>query len=306
MHRIAVLLCLLLVALGVAAWGSPLPAGTLAVVVDDGNNLRAFGGPDYRRASVFETLGRGIALRVLRQEGTWSEVETRNGTRGWIHSACLVPAPVYLNDPRNRDDVRCAGEYSRVFDVVPGPGQARVRVELADVATFDGGGGRLLVRDAAGKTLWRGPGVDIFATMDRWSPLFYFCSPIGIYWPSVIGDIDGDGFAEIVATGPQSDVSVSAYTIARWDGRAFHVVRRGDALVETPPGSGRFVWTRHNGAFDDARWIMDVKGLDADGTARASVYEYGPNLPVRFGLARVRFDRDGARLLSWITPLRGS
>ena len=302
---------LLFVLVLLAAWPPTLycasfPPGALAVVVDNGNNLRAFGGPGYAAAPILGVLDKGQAVTVLRQQGNWSEIATPDNRRGWINSACLVPAARYLADPRNSQDVSCPGDYPRQFTATLDPAHPGARIAVEDVPTLFGGSGRLAVADGSGRLLWRGPLPDVFRDPATADPLVYFCSPTGAFWPSVIGDVDGDGLAEIVANDPQSDVSVSTFTLARWTGQAFAVVRRHESLVETPPGSNRYRWTPPRDGFADARWIMGVKALHDDGTVTATVYEYGPNLPVRFGLARLRLDAQGATLLEWIEPLRES
>lgn len=306
MSRMLVSLVLLLLALPLAALADAFPPGSPAVVADDGNNLRAQGGPGYQNSKILNTLGKGVQVRVLRQEGAWSEVVVGQSERGWVNSKCLIPVAQYLADPKNRDDVHCPADYVRRFTVDLDRDHAAAVVTLADVATLSGGGGQLVVKDAAGAPLWRGPVADTLEAPDKWNPLFYFCSPGGVYWPSVIGDIEHDGFAEIVAANAQSDVSVSSFTVARWNGKAFAMVRDNESLLESPIGSGRFVWQKWGNASKDARWIMEMKKLESDGRVVADIFEYGPTLPLRFGTAQLRFDQTGATLLRWIIPLHAS
>jgi len=305
---IKTLACLWLLLL---AYPLPLSAhtfapGSLAVVADDGNNLRAQGGPDYKTARILFTLNKGTQVQVLRQEGNWTEVRVGQEERGWVHSKCLIPVEQYLSDPRNKDEVFCPGDYARRFQADLDKDHKQALVLLDDVPTLSGGGGRLVIKDAAGAVLWRGPAPAPKDPMEKWSPLFYFCSPAGVYWPSLIGDIDNDGFAEIVATDAQSDVSVSSFTLARWNGKAFSIIRQGDSLVESAPDSGRYVWNKWQGAYRNARWIMNIDAIEPNGTVSADVYEYGPTLPLRFGKARIKLDAQGATLVRWVTPLGAS
>jgi hypothetical protein len=306
MIRILVSLTVLLLAFPLAGAAGVIPPGGMAVVADDGNNLRAQGGPGYKDSKILHTLNKGVPVRVLRQEGAWSEVVVGQTQRGWINSKCLVPVAQYLSDPGNKADVYCPGDYARRFPAALDRDHAAAVVTLEDVPTLFGGGGRLVVKEATGAPLWRGPVGDMQAPPDKWDPLFYFCAADGVYWPSVIGDVDHDGFAEIMAANAQSDVSVSSFTMARWNGKAFAVVRDGESLVESPPDSGRFVWQKWGNANKDARWIMRLQKLDADGSILADIFEYGPKLPLRFGTARVRFDQNGATLLRWTIPLHAS
>jgi hypothetical protein len=72
-----------------SAWAC---AGT-AVVADDGNNLRAWGGDRYGSAPILLVLNQGDQVRVWDQKGKWTQVTTPEGIDGWVHSACLKNAP---------------------------------------------------------------------------------------------------------------------------------------------------------------------------------------------------------------------
>lgn len=72
----------------------PLQAAMInAVVRDDDNNLRAWGGENYREAPVLEILNRGDHVRVLEKRGPWVYVFTPEGYYGWINAGCLRAAP---------------------------------------------------------------------------------------------------------------------------------------------------------------------------------------------------------------------
>lgn len=265
--------------------------GQRAVVRDDGNNLREFGGANYKQARIIGVLDQGDVVTVHRREGKWSEVTTAAGVSGWVHGACLdllagaaLPAP--------REDV-CPEDLPRRFAVdLDGDGRLE-SVSLLDRPSADGGEALLEVRDAQNRVLWKGPGTE--------SPLLFHCRDWGIYWPSVIGDIDGDGRVELLAQEPQSDVSPSSFFLARWDGAAFRPVSQGWSLLESPSGSGRFVTMPYE--YDNApvTWIMDALALE-NGELRVSVYRF-TDKGVSAGTAMVRFEEQGARVLRWIEPL---
>jgi hypothetical protein len=72
----------------------PLPAAMInAVIRDDDNNLRAWGGENYRAAPVLEILNRGDHVRVWEKRGRWVYVSTPEGFYGWVNAGCLSPAP---------------------------------------------------------------------------------------------------------------------------------------------------------------------------------------------------------------------
>jgi hypothetical protein len=68
-------------------------APTNAVVKDDDNNLRAWGGKTHNKAPVLEILNRGDHVRVWNKRGQWAYVSTPEGFYGWVHVGCLRAVP---------------------------------------------------------------------------------------------------------------------------------------------------------------------------------------------------------------------
>lgn len=268
-------------------------ASRQAVVKDNGNNVRTAGGPRYMESRIIGVLNKGDRVTVHRQDGKWSEVTTPDGTRGWVHSACLAPVPSG-GAPSNSGLMRCPSDLPRRFSVdINGDGRKEM-IKLEDMPNAQGGDGRLAVFDAQGQLLWRGPvGED---------PLAFSCRDWGLYWPSLIGDVDGDGVAELIARQPQSDVSPSSFLLARWTLHGFKTVHRGWSLLEQPPGSGRFVSASPPGDGRPATWIMEFLSLQGDGEIRVSIYR-AVGGEVRTGTALVRLTMEGARLTRWLDPL---
>lgn len=271
------------------------------VVADDGNNLRASGGSDYQKAAVIAVLNRGDMVTVLSRQGKWANVRTEDGRAGWINAACLRAEAAYLNDPANRDFVMCPSDAIRTFPVIPKGRQGVASLVLRDIPSVLGGDAQATLTDASGNIVWRGPTQGAGA-----DPLVFFCRHIGFYWPQVVGDLDGDGAIEVLAQDPQSDVSVSSFTMTRFSHDLVpRVLFTGRGLVESPRGSGRFPWTDPDFPYRNVRWIMDIESAAPDGTLTVTVYEYGgpAGTDLRTGKARVRLEADGAYLVSYLSPL---
>lgn len=67
------------------------PYGSSLIVLADTLNLRECPG---KSCQVVALLYRGERIKVLTQDGVWSEIETKQGRTGWVASR-------YLGDPRN-------------------------------------------------------------------------------------------------------------------------------------------------------------------------------------------------------------
>lgn len=263
--------------LNVAGMCTPALAASQAIVRDDGNNLREFGGRNYKKARIIGVLNQGDVVTVHQQKGRWSEVTTESGVHGWVHSGCLKPLPQGRISGSVSGSVgsktpslqTCSVNMPRRFTAdLNGDGRPEF-ITLVDVPDAEGGGARLEVHDENNQLLWRGPdasGID--------GGLYFFCRDWGIYWPAVIGDIDGDGEVELLSQEPQSDVSPSTYFLARWMGNAFVPVSRGWALLEHPYGSGRFVQAQYTYSEKPVTWIMDVESLTRSGDLKVSIFSY--------------------------------
>ncbi len=134
-------------------------------------------------------------------------------------------------------------------------------------------------------------------------PLLFTCRDWGIYWPGAVGDLDGDGMVELIAQEPQSDVSPSSFILARWNGNSFELVSNGWSLLEHPLGSGIFHQEQYEYDGQPVTWIMDVKGVDSPGVARATIYSFGAQGNTLVGVAQVSMNEQGARILQWLEPL---
>ncbi len=84
------------------AWALAGPVEEAVRVKDNGNNLRAHGGPGYQQAAVLDTMNKGECLRVWNRSPGWAEVGLPDGRFGHIHENCLEPADASA-EPRPLD-----------------------------------------------------------------------------------------------------------------------------------------------------------------------------------------------------------
>lgn len=284
------------------------PPETSFIVVDDGNNLRQWGGADYAKAPILATLDALDEVGLLRREGRWAEVETRDGLRGWINAKCLAPRAAFLAQNADKGDSiisGCAEIRERTsFPLDPDGGGRQETLRL----TCEPGVGCSLftmnVVNAGGEVVFQGPSFGE-------SPLIFCLCDAGTYWPDLVGDLDGDGRIELLAEYGPSDVSVSSFYLGRWNGRGFDTLKNQVALLEDPARPGTFVYAPYpeGEGMSEARWIMSFQGPDADGRdsrIRGSVYQYkgdpAKGSDLYYGEAVFAPFKDGFRLESWTKP----
>jgi len=134
---------------------------------------------------------------------------------------------------------------------------------------------RLAVTDSAGATIWEGPELK-----DDTHPMIFGEWHFGVSMPQMAADIDDDGKIELVTPEPQSDVSPTWFRVLEWRQGRFYQSRSA-ALLETPKGSGKFVWTE--GEEYIGTWISKFIDQNLDGSFEVNVFTYdgGENVDVR-------------------------
>lgn len=160
--------------------------------------------------------------------------------------------------------------------------------------------GQLIVRDNEGKTLWQGPKV---RSLSGWELMPIFGGfPFGVSGIHLVGDIDGDGKAELVSNKPRSDVRPTDFRVFRWDGSAFVLVRTGE-LVQTAPSSGVYAWVQsnHPGVVGDQSRASWIDSLELSGkTLIGKIYLNDPYKGLMIGRASLIKDINGYKVESWI------
>lgn len=155
---------------------------------------------------------------------------------------------------------------------------------------------QLVVYDASGKALWKGP-----SKADPDNPLVFGEWHFGVSVPEIAADIDGDGAIELIAPAPQSDVSPTLFRILRWIDGAFSPVKQA-ALMESPSGSGTFLWSEAE--IWEGTWISSFVGINGDGSMQVNVTHYLSEEPMRTGKANVTVIEGGFQVRDWTTPLK--
>ena len=110
LRHIILVLCLVLVPALPALAGDAVNSGPVEVVVkDDNNNLRAFGGENYRQAPVLGRVDAGEHLWAWERTPGWAKVGLPDGRFGYVHDACLLevesPGAPGEPDPELRDRI---------------------------------------------------------------------------------------------------------------------------------------------------------------------------------------------------------
>lgn len=143
--------------------------------------------------------------------------------------------------------------------------------------------GQLLVLRRDGSMRWQGP-----RSTDFKNHLVFWGGIAGDTTLEAVGDFLGDGHGAVVVLEAQSDVRVEHFRVLRWNGKELTFVR-SEGLVETPEGSGHFVWDANSDP--RSRWISHIRRIISPGRLEVVVNAW-KDLAHR-KIAVVRADRSG-------------
>jgi hypothetical protein len=145
---------------------------------------------------------------------------------------------------------------------------------------------QLLVADDDGCILWEGPKV-----IDSDNDYIFGEWDFGISMPEYAGDIDKDGYVELLAPAPQGDVSPVYFRILKWrDGR--FVVQQPKVLMLTDAERSRLEWLNPAPSYTGI-WVSDINEKIGDDRARVELMRFYDS-DVKVARALVRFDGWGA------------
>lgn len=156
---------------------------------------------------------------------------------------------------------------------------------------------QILVRDDKGKLLWQGP-----HNKNRQDPLVFGNFNYGSAMPQALGDFNGDGKIELIATSPVSDLRPQSFRLFVWQGKKFVFVAE-KTLLENLAGSGIYRWGKVWGAdcgTPHGLWIMAVKADKDPGRYLVEVLSADSLL----GVAKAVPTAQGFKILNWQKKLR--
>lgn len=153
---------------------------------------------------------------------------------------------------------------------------------------------QLLVIDNDGSLLWKGP-----KEKDDENPLVFSSLDFGVSMPQLLTDFDQDGYIELIAPEPQSDVSPTYYRKLRWKGSYFEPLL-SNALILSSQNPNQFVWKKSSRSY--GTWVSSLAPY-SDVLAKAYITHYSAGEHVETGVALIRFNHSGATLYRWIKPM---
>ena len=215
---------------------------------------------------------------VFERVGTWLRVgqgesaKPGEASEVWVNAAHMMPLDAFMADPANREIIECSRKLPRLFVVDLAPDLKQAVVRITTVPSIDGGYGVLeVLTPDKSKVLWN--------SKDRAegdSGLDLYCAPNALTWPEIIGDIDGDGFAELLYMRLRSSASIpeGACTIFTWDGKAFIASPVDPVLAVKGPEmpSRAAISDISDYAYPDKPYfsVSSLINLDSDGTITAN------------------------------------
>lgn len=268
------------------------------IVVDDGNNLRKWGGKEYASAPILKVLKTGDEVRLIAQDAKWAEVETEEGMKGFVNAKCLAPYELFVTGKS------AAGNYEALL----GCG------EKEKVATFlvdlDGDGKKETIRltcesgvgcsnsfmdvlSASGQVLFKGP-------RHGNSPFIFCRCDAGEYQIKAAGDLDGDGKGEILTVVGPSDVSPAGFLLFRWTGAGFDEVWSESALVSSKESPDAFILSKR--VFNSPEPYRYLVGVETNGEGVMVAHVAGAD--GGSGEAVVTLQQKAMKVVRWAKPYK--
>ncbi len=152
---------------------------------------------------------------------------------------------------------------------------------------------QLQVIDDDGRLLWSGP-----KDKNDANPYIPCSGHTGVSFPEILYDIDSDGYVELLAPEPQSDVSPTYFRKLRWKGRRFEKLPSSALMLKD---TKNFVWQASQDIY--GTWISHFYSNYHDGLIKVDVVTYTRDETYKSALALIRFVGDGAVIERWLEPI---
>ena len=207
-----------------------------------------------------------------------------------IYAVMLYLLTLSINAQENFE-----GELTADID---GDGKTEMMQWNKFISTEAGDYFQLRVIDDDGELIWKGP-----KRAEDNNPYVYSALDYGISIPQLLMDIDGDGYVELLAPELQSDVSPTAYRMLRWQGNRFEILP-SKVLAPKRANLDFFYWTDRDKTTDI--WVSQLNRdpLHPNNIVKVSVTQYDSRKSAQNGIALIRFEQAGAKVLKWIKPLK--
>ena len=241
---------------------------------------------------------------VREDMGDWLRVGQGESDDIWVKAAHMMPLDTFMADPANRKIIECSQDLPRLFVVDLAPDLKQAVIRITTVPTIDGGHGVLeVLTPDQNKVLWSSKD----QTGDD-SRLDLQCAPNALTWPEIIGDIDGDGFAELLYMQLRSSASIpeGACTIFKWNGKAFAEVPDSPVLAvkgpAMPSSAAISNFSDYSGLDEPNFSVSSFINLDSDGTITARISLNDSEFKQGTGKFTLTDDYKTFTFKGWISP----
>ena len=238
---------------------------------------------------------------VREDMGDWLRVGQGESGDTWVKAADMILLEAFMADPANREIIECSPGLPRLFVVNLAPDLKRAVIRITTVPTIEGGHGVLeVLTPDESKVLWRSK-----EEGEEYPDLRLDCAPNAINWPEIIGDIDGDGFAELLYMELPVRPPDGLCTIYKWDGKAF--VKAASPVLavkglEMPSSATIGTISDYPDQDEPYFYVTFFKSLDADGTITANFLLAAPTSKTGTGKFTLTDDYKTFTFKGWVSP----